>query len=58
MKEVSARHFLSSLHPLPVEMAAVPVDGMANDVADFEVAPFLFFLLFFFLYDNGVNMCI
>lgn len=47
MKEVSARHFLSSLHPLPVEMVAVPINGMANNVADFEVVLFLFSPFFF-----------
>lgn len=40
MKEVSARHFLFSLHPLPVEMVAMPMNGMADLV---------FLLLFFFL---------
>lgn len=35
MKEVSACHFLSSLHPLSVDMVAMPVNCTANGVTDF-----------------------
>lgn len=42
MMEVSACHFLFSWHPLPVEMVAMPVNGMV----DFEVVLFFFFLSF------------
>lgn len=47
MMEVSACHFLSSWHPLPVEMVAVPVNGMAD----------LKFLFCFFLSFSGWLWC-
>lgn len=47
--EVSARHFLSSWHPLPVGMAAMPVNGMA----DLKLS---FFFPFFFVFPHWMIM--